>query len=797
MVKQNLLLVDDDAKGLRVMEVSLRNAGHSVTTAANGQEALGKLDLARPALILADTQMPVMDGYELCRRVKSDERYRDIPFIFLTDQSAIEDKIRGLELGADDYLTKPIYIKEIITRVSIALQKRERTQLERKDKRRFFGSLEDMGMVDLLQTIELGRKSGLLTVDRPPHQARLYFNDGQVVDAETGKLRGEDAVYRLLTWEEGNFEIDFKPIERPRRIQTTTQGLLMEGMRRVDEWGRLLEQLPSIHTIYQVDYSELAERLAELPDEVNALLRLFDGHRTALQAIDDAQMGDLEALAAISRLYFEGVIYEVAQGRAPDKSTASGRLPGEASGVRVGGEAASGARLEDWLSDVMADGPSSREHDVLPATTPPPRFSAPPRPVDPPLESVWPGETSDGLLPPQPSGLVDELLSSVASMPAIDPDSGLPTAEPAPPRGGPESAESAPSLMRLEHPDENPEIRAPLPPATLPPDMAHTEDSEHVRRALSLKLDELPPDAFPPVEDDFGPGALTLEALGDPAPPALPPPPATPAVPPPEGEELFFQGPQVPADPHDAHDLHFEEHKDQPISKAAWVTAAFLGVLVLGGGLFWGLRDTVEPVALQNGVLEQNWHEEALKTRGPVASAPALDAAFAAVREAPPPEPSAAPSDAPAEPSEPAVAAVPSGPPSLGGDTPPTEPTPAARADFRRLLDEGLALHEKRKYREAVEKLERALALATGNATVLLAYAQTLMELDRGAEALRAAEKCAAIEPNNARAWLIIGSVKQDKGDLAGAKAAYAEYIKLAPTDRYAEDVRRVIENIQ
>jgi tetratricopeptide (TPR) repeat protein len=125
------------------------------------------------------------------------------------------------------------------------------------------------------------------------------------------------------------------------------------------------------------------------------------------------------------------------------------------------------------------------------------------------------------------------------------------------------------------------------------------------------------------------------------------------------------------------------------------------------------------------------------------------------------------------------------------------EPTPAANADFRKLLDEGLALHEKRKYREAAEKFERALALAGGNSTVLLAYAQSLMELDRGADALRAAEKCAALDPNNARAWLIIGSVKQDKGDSAGAKEAYVRYIKLAPTDKYAEDVRRVIENIQ
>ena len=342
MSKQHLLLVDDDPKGLRVMEVSLRNAGHGVTTASSGEEALKKLELTRPALILSDTDMPGMDGFELCRRLKADERLRDIPFIFLTEQAAVEDKIKGLELGADDYLTKPIYIKEIVTRVALVLQKKERAAFDRKDKRRFFGSLEDMGMVDLLQTIELGRKSGVLSVERPPHSAKVYFSDGQVVDAETGRLKGEDAVYRLLTWNEGSFEIDFKPVDRPSAVSTSTQGLLMEGMRRVDEWGRLLEQLPSVHSVFQVDFAELAERLADLPDEVNTLLRLFDGRRTALQVIDDAEMGDLEALASISRLYFEGVIYEAREAQAPAVSVQPAR--GEAA------EEAPVGKLDDWLS---------------------------------------------------------------------------------------------------------------------------------------------------------------------------------------------------------------------------------------------------------------------------------------------------------------------------------------------------------------------------------------------------------------------------------------------------------------
>jgi len=84
MARQNLLLVDDDAKSLRVMEVSLRNAGYAVTTAANGAEALAKVAAARPGLIVADTEMPVLDGYELCRRLKADDQFKEIPFLFLT-----------------------------------------------------------------------------------------------------------------------------------------------------------------------------------------------------------------------------------------------------------------------------------------------------------------------------------------------------------------------------------------------------------------------------------------------------------------------------------------------------------------------------------------------------------------------------------------------------------------------------------------------------------------------------------------------------------------------------------------
>ena len=401
MARQNLLLVDDDAKSLRVMEVSLRNAGYAVTTAANGAEALAKVAAARPGLIVADTEMPVLDGYELCRRLKADDQFKEIPFLFLTEEDSVEAKVKGLELGADDYLAKPIYIKEVITRVRMVLQKRERESLERKDKRRFFGSLEDMGVVDLLQTIEMGRKAGTIRFERGNQRATLWFEDGRVIDAKAGRLSGEEAVFRLLTWEEGTFEIDFRAPDVPTRIQASTQGLLMEGMRRVDEWGRMCEQLPALDTVFQVDNAELAERLAELPDEVNALLRLFDGHRTALQAIDDAALPDLDALSAISRLYFEGIIYQSTD-RTPE--------PVEEVAPRRA------EPLEDWLSEAakVNDARTSRPPAAAPAL--PPRDAIEGRPSLAPKPTPLGQAVDTGV----ERNLVDDLLASAADIPNLD-----------------------------------------------------------------------------------------------------------------------------------------------------------------------------------------------------------------------------------------------------------------------------------------------------------------------------------------------------------------------------------------
>ncbi len=313
MAKKQLLLVDADPRSVRVLEVSLKKAGYSVTTAADGFDAVSKIEFSTPDLVLSDTRLPRLDGYELVRRLKDNPETANIPTVFLTSEKSIEDKIRGLELGVEDYLTKPIFVRELIARVNLLLAKRthERmtTSIPASARTRWSGSLEDMGVVDLLQTFEVSRKSGVARISDGGHkEATIYFRDGKVVDAELGRLRGEEAIYRTLIWNAGDFEVELAPVSRPDVIPTSTQGLLMEGMRRVDEWGRLLEQLPPLETIFHVDHEQLVERLNEIPDDLNGILRLFDGRRPLVDVVDESPFEDLSTLSTVTKLYFEGLL---------------------------------------------------------------------------------------------------------------------------------------------------------------------------------------------------------------------------------------------------------------------------------------------------------------------------------------------------------------------------------------------------------------------------------------------------------------------------------------------------------
>ena len=127
MANELILCVDDEAHILELLTFNLEATGYRVVTTANGEDALTVCQHDRPALILLDIMLPGIDGVEVCRRLKSQSNTQDIPIIMLTAKGDEVDKILGLELGADDYITKPFSVRELVARVK-ALLRRAATQ---------------------------------------------------------------------------------------------------------------------------------------------------------------------------------------------------------------------------------------------------------------------------------------------------------------------------------------------------------------------------------------------------------------------------------------------------------------------------------------------------------------------------------------------------------------------------------------------------------------------------------------------------------------------------------------------
>jgi signal transduction histidine kinase len=140
--QDSILIVDDTPTNLKVLFTVLNQSGFKVSIAKSGESALEKVKEALPDLILLDVMMPGIDGFETCRRLKASLKTKDIPVIFMTVLSEVVDKVKGLKLGAVDYITKPIEQEEVLARINVHLELRKaQLRLVQEEKMSALGQL--------------------------------------------------------------------------------------------------------------------------------------------------------------------------------------------------------------------------------------------------------------------------------------------------------------------------------------------------------------------------------------------------------------------------------------------------------------------------------------------------------------------------------------------------------------------------------------------------------------------------------------------------------------------------------
>src|SRR5438309_4116682 len=236
------LLLADDNPLVRELIVKGLEPFCEVETSTDGADALLKVVDAPPDVILCDYKMPGLDGRQLFEKLRARESTRHIPFLYMYSRPDIEGCLRPLVDGVEDLITKPFLIKDLVRITKKVVDRLHLEKLQKKASRPgvIQGRLEEMSMIDLLQSLEMGQKSCRLLVHKGSDQCELFFTGGQCRDAKIGSVEGDDAVYKVILWTDGDFEIDFNASNGSTRTTTTktTTGLLMEAMRLMDESNR-------------------------------------------------------------------------------------------------------------------------------------------------------------------------------------------------------------------------------------------------------------------------------------------------------------------------------------------------------------------------------------------------------------------------------------------------------------------------------------------------------------------------------------------------------------------------------
>lgn len=230
--RHRTLLVDPDVEETTVLELRLTEQDFEVRTVRSSSQAARALTDGEYDLVVSELDLGTSDGLALLKDVRGSRAGQHLPWVIYTRRVSREDAQRAFELGVLDFVAKPAQPDVLVAKLKAMLEQRA----AKKAVSGVSGSLREMGLPDIVQVLSQGRKTGSLRLTAANgEQGEIHFDAGAVVDAAWQSLNGNVAFYELVKLDEGEFAFDpqFRPGER--RIQQSTEALLLEGLRRMDE----------------------------------------------------------------------------------------------------------------------------------------------------------------------------------------------------------------------------------------------------------------------------------------------------------------------------------------------------------------------------------------------------------------------------------------------------------------------------------------------------------------------------------------------------------------------------------
>ncbi len=330
MVKDRILLVDDDPDNRAMIGHFLVNWGYIVDDARNGKVALEKVKASPPSLVLLDLEMPEMDGFETCERLKTDPDTEWIPVIIFTGLEKMPHRIRGFRHGADDYVIKTVEPDELRTRIDLVLKRTKRyatlasvpaaaeaapqepepavtvIEAEPREDVAVSVALASIPFPDAMRLVLSHGKSGIAVLSDGDRSGSVHVHEGAIIHASTGTEHGSEAFYELALWKNGRFEFQETDPGSDRSILTSTRSLLVEASRRFDAWNAISSKIQSFDMIPKL--VSLGAQSIRLTSSDWSVVRLVDGRRSIRQIVEELKTDIFLAGRIVYSLLTVGVL---------------------------------------------------------------------------------------------------------------------------------------------------------------------------------------------------------------------------------------------------------------------------------------------------------------------------------------------------------------------------------------------------------------------------------------------------------------------------------------------------------
>ena len=280
----SILLIDDNVKDIETFIDTFKDENISILAAVNFKKAKAILEYIIPDMIVSELTIENDSGYDVLEYIEKQSPFSETSFIFLSKKNDIKQKAKALSCGAEDYFTKPFSAEELKIRVKRIINKisTKRFDIDKK----IFSSTANLSILEIIQLLEKTQKNGVLTVFSDHLAGTFHFKNGNIIRGKFGASSGKEAVYKILEIKNATYEFEFKDEECEVEISESTQGVILDGLKLIDE--AKLEKKTEQHLSNKIEALCVGfkrEQVAHLFDDATYIILTYKNPKDALNIL--------------------------------------------------------------------------------------------------------------------------------------------------------------------------------------------------------------------------------------------------------------------------------------------------------------------------------------------------------------------------------------------------------------------------------------------------------------------------------------------------------------------------------